>query len=156
MRGISILIFGLSCFNLFAQGNDAAKWKYEVTSVSNCEVELVFTATMEKGWHLYSQLHTINPLSFEFDPSVQYQKIGNVTEPTPHKEYDDLFQSDVFYFKESLIVFRQKIKLNTSVSAKATGKIYGQVCQYETGICMPLGIDFSFDLPICPYKGAST
>lgn len=143
---IGILFSGL----IHAQNENPITWEYTVNYLPNCEAELIFKARVEKGWHLYSQLHNGFPTSFEFTELSFIDFIGKVTEPTPHKEFDEVFQYDVYYFKESEITFTQKIKVRSFRSEKLTGKIYGQVCQYETGICMPLGIDFSFDLNKCP------
>lgn len=143
---IGVLISGI----IQAQNESPITWEYSVNYLPNCEAELVFKAKVNKGWHLYSQIHNGFPTSFEFSETSFVDFIGKVIEPTPHKEFDEVFQYDVYYFKESEITFRQKVRLKSNKPEILTGKIYGQVCQYETGICMPLGLDFTFDLNKCP------
>lgn len=143
-----LLVFLIPGF-AFTQNDNPIKWSYEVNYLSGCEAELIFKAKVDKGWHLYSQLHNGFPTSFEFTESSWVEFIGKVIEPTPHKEFDEVFQYDVYYFKESEITFRQKVKIKSFKDEKLSGKIYGQVCQYETGVCMPIGIDFVFDLKKC-------
>lgn len=147
--------FLLICFVIigvaYSQTTNPCKWEYKVNMLNNCEAEIVLTAKVDKGWHLYSQKHVNGlPLVFEFEPSTYFSRTGAVTEPESHKEYDDIFAYDVFYFKESEIIFKQKIKITSSKIVPIAGKITGQVCQYESGICMPLNIDFKVDSPACP------
>lgn len=135
----------------FSQTTNPIQWNYAVNILTNCDAEIVITAKMEKGWHLYSQKHVNGlPLKFEFKPSVFYTRIDGVIEPESHKEYDDVFAYDVFYFKESEVMFKQKIKINSTKPVSFSGDITGQVCQYESGICMPINLFFTFDGPGCP------
>ena len=41
--------------SLWAQQLDPVKWTYSVRETSATEAELVFTAKLDAGWHLYSQ-----------------------------------------------------------------------------------------------------
>lgn len=147
MKKIGILILSLA-FVIFshAQMADPVSWTYNFKKTTDCEGELTFTAKVESGWHLYSQKHNGLPLVFEFKTSGTFKKIGSVTEPTPHKEYDDIFKYDVYYFKESTVVFKQKIALNSNTPFKVTGSVSGQACTDGEGQCLPFNKDFSFDV----------
>ncbi len=126
-------------------------WDYKANVINGCEAELVITAKVDSGWHLYSQKYDPNPLFFEFKNSKEYANDGGVSEPTPVKEYDDLMGWDLYYFKESIVVFKQKIKIvpNGNKRVSITGTIMGQVCSYDSGVCMPLNHTFSFDIAGC-------
>lgn len=147
MKKIGLLILSLAFVVLsHAQMADPVQWSYTVKKTGDCEAELVFTAKVESGWHLYSQKHNGLPLVFEFKTSGSYKRIGSVVEPTPHKEYDEIFKYDVYYFKESTVVFKQKISLNSNTKFKITGSVGGQACTDGEGQCLPFGKDFSFEV----------
>jgi cytochrome c biogenesis protein CcdA len=147
MKKIGLLILSLA-FVIFsnAQTDDPVTWTFSFKKTTDCEGELTFTAKVETGWHLYSQKHNGLPLVFEFKTSGQFKKIGGVAEPTPHKEYDDVFKYDIYYFKESTVVFKQKITLNSNAPFKVTGTVSGQACTDGEGRCLPFGKDFSFSV----------
>ena len=108
-----ILSFFVAIISLsaMAQQLNPAKWQYQVVSTSADEAELHFTVTLENNWHIYSQ-HTdeMGPigLSFSFDKSADYTLIGNVNEPKPHEEYDELFKCTIRSFSGK-VLFKQKI-----------------------------------------------
>ena len=78
------VVLGVS---LWAQQLDPVKWAYRVDEVSPTEAELVFTAKLDDGWHLYSQYTDPNgpwAIVFEFTVGTEYQHVGKVREPKPH------------------------------------------------------------------------
>jgi len=148
MKKLGLLILSfvfLSVFKLSAQ-DDPVKWKYTVNKLSDCEVEVVFTATVEAHWHLYSQENPPYQTYFEFKKAGNYKLIGKTTEPTPVKENDE-YLGPIAYFKESVVVFKQKIAINSNDPFKITGEHGGQVCiTTEDGRCLPYNKSFSFDI----------
>jgi len=130
----------------FSQMFQPVKWKYTSKKISDCEAELTFTATVDFGWHLYSQKHVEgNPLIFDFKKSGSYKRVGGVSEPTPHKQYDEIMGYDLIYFKEPVVMFRQKITLNADQPFTITGIISGQAC-LDDGQCVPIQETFSFNV----------
>ena len=136
---------------VFAQLQDPVKWTYSVKDLSEVESELVFTAQLDEGWHLYSQYTDPNgPIAiyFEFAPSKDYKLVGKVQEPKPHEEFDEDFKCTVRSFSGK-VVFRQKIERLSSKDFKVTGTFGYQLC--NSGSCIaPDDRDFSFSV-----KGAS-
>ncbi len=129
-----------------AQNDDPVKWKYTVNKLSDCEVELVFTATIEKNWHLYSQENPPYQTYFEFKKAGNYKLVGKTTEPTPVKENDE-YLGPIAFFKESTVTFKQKIAINSNEPFKITGEHGGQVCiTTEDGRCLPYNKTFSFEI----------
>ena len=107
-----LLLCLLATFVMQAQQLDPVKWKYTVKETSATEAELVFTAKLDAGWHLYSQYTDPNgPLAIEFTfaESGDYARMGKVQEPKPHEEMDDIFNCVVKSFSGT-VVFRQKVK----------------------------------------------
>lgn len=132
----------------FAQLQDPVKWSFSVKDINETESELVFTGTLDNGWHIYSQFTDNNgPLgiSFQFTPSKDYKLIGKVSEsPKPHEEFDQDFNCTVRSFSGK-VVFRQKVKRLSSKDFKITGTFSYQAC--NNGSCIaPEDRDFSFDV----------
>ena len=144
---LSLCMLIIASTTLFAQQINPAKWKYEVKSISDNEAELQFTVSLENNWHIYSQHTDENGpigLSFNFDKTNDYTLVGNVAEPKPHEEFDEMFKCTVRSFSGT-VVFRQKIKINTSNDFKVTGIMSYQLC--NDGSCIaPEDIDFSFNV----------
>ena len=65
---ISFLLLSFVAYTLQAQIKDPVKFKTELTALSDTEAEVVFTATMDKGWHVYStDLGDGGPISATFN-----------------------------------------------------------------------------------------
>ncbi|WP_319589627.1 cytochrome c biogenesis protein CcdA [uncultured Draconibacterium sp.] len=125
---------------------EPVKWSFSQNKVSADEFELVFTATIEEGWHMYStDLPEGGPIktSFYFENVENAELIG---EPTPSKavieEFDNSFQMDLRWFEEE-VTFTQKVKVS------GTGTVSGYVefmsCDDET-CTPPMEGEFSFEL----------
>ncbi len=138
---IALLMLGVL---VQAQQIDPVKWKYSVKKTGDCTADLVFSATVDAGWHLYSQENPPNPTYFEFKKSGSFKLVGKTIEPTPHKEVDE-YLGPVAYFKSSTVTFTQKIQLNSNQSFKIVGELGGQACQ-DDGVCIPITVNFSFDI----------
>lgn len=146
MKKIATFFLLLSmAFAGFAQIMDPVKWNFSVRDLNETESELVFTAQLDNGWHLYSQHTDPNgPLAiyFEFNDSPDYKRIGGVNEPKPHEEMDDVFKCIVRSFSGK-VTFRQKIVRLTKKNFKVTGTFGYQLC--NDGSCIaPEDRDFSF------------
>ena len=131
--------------SLWAQQLDPVKWTYSVRETSATEAELVFTAKLDAGWHLYSQYTSPDgPLAivFTFAESGDYKRVGKVQEPKPHEEMDEIFKCMVKSFSGT-VVFRQKIKRVSDKDFTVNGTVAYQLC--NDGSCIaPEDHDFSF------------
>lgn len=142
---LAIFIIGLG--SLFAQVEEPVKFKYSTVKIDETHINLVFTATIDKDWHLYSQYMEFGgpkPLYFSFEESENYKIIDSVTEsPVPQIEYDDVFEINTQYFSGSA-VFTQKIETLTKEGFVIKGYIDGQAC--IEGSCIPVTADFAFGM----------
>ncbi|MFI5218206.1 MAG: protein-disulfide reductase DsbD family protein [Bacteroidia bacterium] len=117
-------------FTLPAQILNPAKWIFSVESKSTTEATLVFKVKLDEGWHMYSQFTPAGgplPMVFNFEPNKCFERIGKVTEPKPHEEFDSTFEVNVLIFHHEA-TFRQKIKLKEAADCEITGVIEYQVC----------------------------
>ncbi|MEM9391829.1 MAG: disulfide bond formation protein DsbD, partial [Bacteroidota bacterium] len=87
MRGvisvITFLIFLLSTFSVFGQVLEPSSWKHEVSKPEVAvgeEITLVFTATIDKDWYLYSSDFDpdCGPMvtTFTFNEDASYELVG--------------------------------------------------------------------------------
>ena len=140
-----------------AQMLDPLKWSYQAKDLSETETELVFTAKLDAGWHLYSQHTDPNGpigIAFTFDKSADYELVGDVREPKPHEAYDKDFGCTVRSF-DGTVVFRQKIKRKTDKPFTVKGSLYYQLC--NDGSCIaPDDVPFSIKVKAAAPKAADT
>ena len=146
MKKLILTLLGVVLgMGLWAQQLDPVKWTYSVKETSATEAELLFTAKLDAGWHLYSQYTDPNgPLAIEFNftDSKDFQRVGKVQEPKPHEEMDDIFQCVVKSFSGT-VTFRQKVKRLSDKDFTVKGTVSYQLC--NDGSCIaPEDHDFSF------------
>ena len=139
-----------------AQIQEPVKFKSELKTLVAGETEIVFTATIDKGWHVYStDLGEGGPISATFN----VEKISGATvvgklQPKGKEiaSYDKLFEMNVRYF-ESTAQFVQKLKL-TGGDYKIEGFLEFGACNDEN--CLPpTQVEFNFSGKAEAAKGAA-
>lgn len=136
------VILTFTGFNLAAQKNNLhCSWTFSTKKISDCEYELIFKASIENTYHLYSQIADPSgegplPTEFMFDKSANYELVGKTIEPTPLSKAEPAFDGLVVRYFEHEAIFRQKIKVKSNQKFKVTGAIGGMVC--NDGGCVPL------------------
>lgn len=128
-----------------AQIQEPVVFKSELKQVSGSEVEIVFTATIENGWHVYStDLGEDGPTSATFNVdklsgaklSGKLKAVGNEI-----SAFDNMFGMNVRYFENSG-KFVQKLKL-TGGDYEITGYLNYGACNDES--CLPPSdVEFSY------------
>jgi len=143
-----LLISMLTISVAFSQILEPVKWKASVEKTSDKEALLVMTATIDKGWHLYSQfIPDGGPIktTFVFEPSTNYKTIGGVSEGKAIEYFDKNFEMQLKYFGDKA-VFKQKISLNAAAAFTINGSVEFMVCDDEK--CLPPElINLKFDIP---------
>ncbi|UMB60833.1 protein-disulfide reductase DsbD N-terminal domain-containing protein [Lutibacter sp. A80] len=132
---------------MFSQIYTPVKWSTSVENISETEYNLVLKATIENGWHLYSQnVPEDGPIatSFEFEESDDYILIGKVSEEKGHTVDDPIFNMKIKYFN-SKAVFKQRIKTSSKTDFKVLGEIEFMVCN-DTSCLPPTYEDFTFTI----------
>jgi thiol:disulfide interchange protein DsbD len=143
---ITILILTIS-FGTIAQIQDPIKWTTSVEKKSDTEYILIAQATLEKGWHLYSQNVPENgPIatSFIFDETKgSFKKVGKTLEEEGFTVDDKVFEMKIKYF-EDIAVFKQKIKV-LSDKKPVYATVEFMVCD-DTQCLAPTEIELAFNL----------
>ncbi|MFC2110725.1 protein-disulfide reductase DsbD family protein [Bacteroidota bacterium] len=151
---ILILALAISTFS-YSQIEDPVKWSTSVEKVSETEYKLISKASIEAGWHLYSQtVPEDGPISTTFtydDANGAFKIIGNTSEEEGHIVDDPVFQMKIKYF-ENRAIFEQKIEV---LGDKTTieGFVEFMVCDDEK--CLPpTEVDLVFNISDKPQEVA--
>jgi len=132
------LLFSLIIFHFSqAQILSPVKWSWKAEQLKDDEYNLVFTANIDKGWHLYSQFIGEGgpvPTSFVFEKNSDVQIVGKVAEAGNKvtEGMDDMFGINVKKFDER-VVFTQKVKVLKNTTLK--GSVEYMVC--DDSRCLP-------------------
>lgn len=130
---------------MLAQIQEPIKFKTELAKLSDTEAELVFQATIDEGWHLYStELPEDGPVSATLNIE-QMEGVDLVGKLTPRgkiiEHYDAMFEMNLRYFEHEG-AFVQKLKFkggNYSIS----GYLNYAACNDQN--CLPpTDVEFAF------------
>ena len=131
MKKILSLFFIFLAFLGQAQILTPVKWKTSIEKVSDSEVVLIFDATIEKDWHMFSQ-HSPEggslPTVFEFKNQDNYKLVGETTESPYKKVYSDIFEVDEYMFEDTA-QFKQTVQISKSDLKNIEVYVEYQVCK---------------------------
>lgn len=144
------LFFGLLIVQsaAYAQIKNPVKWDMSYNQVSAQEFDLVFTATINSGWYVYSQFLDDGgpiPTSFSFEAGDHYQLVGKAKESSTHKKegHDPIFDMKVVKYAQK-VSFTQRVKAS-DLKKPIVGYLTFMTCDDEQ--CLPpTDVDYSFEL----------
>ncbi|WDF55836.1 protein-disulfide reductase DsbD domain-containing protein [Mucilaginibacter sp. KACC 22063] len=134
-----IILMLLVCAAGFVRGQilTPVHWSYAAKRLNDKEAVIFIKATMDKGWHVYSQtLQKGGPVktTITFEPSKKFQLNGKTEEPAPVTKFEKVFNMEISYFADE-VIFQQKIKLKTNGPVTVKGNIHYMTCNDEK--CLP-------------------
>lgn len=148
---LSCLLAVLALLPAIAQIQDPVQFKTELKTISDTEAQIVFTGSIDAGWHVYStDLPSGGPISATFnvekiegaEPDGKLMPQGKEIE-----NFDKVFEMKLRYF-ENTAKFVQKLKI-TGATYRIEGYMEYGACNDEN--CLPpTEVPFSFS-----GKGAS-
>ena len=136
---ISTIVLSLIVLMAQAQILTPVTWEIRLDDKNGAtEKEIIFTATCEKGWHLYDMnLPEGGPVStsFTFETLTGAKLIG---EPTPSVKpttvYDEQFAMDLRWYAGS-VSFTQKFQVTDAKKFKMEGEVeFMAVSIYHSGV----------------------
>lgn len=136
----------VSAMGAFAQLENPVTWSYVAKKTSKTEATVYIKATIDEGWHIYSQnTKPGGPTKtvFTFAPSKDFSLIGKTMEPKPVTEYEKAFKMNVSYFANE-VIFQQKVKLNRGTTV-VKGTVEFGVCNDKQ--CLPPS-EVAFSVPV--------
>ncbi|WP_244266715.1 protein-disulfide reductase DsbD family protein [Winogradskyella sediminis] len=141
------LLAFLMSFTINSQVFDPVKWETKVEKISETEYNLVSIATIDSGWHLYSQNVPEGgpiPTGFSFLENDNFELINETTESDGHTVNDPVFQMRIKFF-ENKAEFSQRIKVLNKELSLVEGEVEFMVCDDEK--CLPpTYVDLKFKL----------
>ena len=131
MKKLLTILIGLTAvLTAAAQMQDPIHFRSELKRISDTEAELLFQATIDAGWHVYSTgLGNNGPISatFHADRMEGAQTVGALKARGKEvKQFDKMFGMEVRYFEQA-VTFVQKIRF--------TQPQYDISCYIEYGAC---------------------
>lgn len=149
----------LGVFMGFGQAMDPTNWTSSQKKTGDNEYELVFKATLEPGWKIFS----VNTPKGGSNPTVLVieqagkgvELIGSPVENEPTKKYSDVFKVEEWYFTDTYTL-TQKIKVTDPALANVNATVEFQVCEES---CINLERSFDFKLegrPTAELKAADS
>ena len=144
------LLLNICCLILFsvnAQVFEPVTWETSIEKISDTQYDLITTASIDAGWHLYSQKkYEGGPIStsFNYTENESYKLIGNTVEEEGKTVDDPVFQMKIKFF-ENQAEFRQRIEVLNQELLKVKGEVEFMVCDDKR--CLPPNfIDLVFQL----------
>jgi len=150
---VYILFFSFSSI-VYAQTETPVTWSSSFEKINETEYDLILTATIIPGWHLYSQ-HTEEggslPIIIRKGAETEdFKLLGKAIESDTIKKYSPVFEVYESYF-ENKAILKQRIAVNTASVNEVSLNLTGQVCKEVNGVCIQIDEDFTFTL-----KGKAT
>lgn len=144
------LLFTLLAFAGNSQILKPATWQYSLSKPKvevGQTVDLIFEATIEDNWYLYSSDFDPNlgPIvtTFTFEKNKDYALIGKIKPIGAKKKYDDIWGGEYTYFKQKGL-FKQTVKI-LKAGATIKGTYDYQVCTETDGRCVGGNGEFTFE-----------
>ncbi len=148
MRKITLALF-LFVLAIAAKSQvvEPVTWSFSQNKISETEYDLLFTAKIDEGWHLYgTELPDGGPIqtSFYFENLDNAELSGEIkADKEVIEKFDPSFQLDVTYYEKE-VTFTQRIKV-TGGSGTVSGYVEFMSCNDET-CTPPMDQEFSFKL----------
>jgi DsbC/DsbD-like thiol-disulfide interchange protein len=138
LLGVFVLAFFLSTDKAVAQ--NPVSWTFSAKKIADQTYELHMTATIQSGWHLYSQKQpgnaVANPTAFTLNSNPLITFEGKIKEDGKMEKYLDT-QLDIGANQYAgKVDFVQVVKLKTDkTKTNIAGKVEFQTCNEEK--CLP-------------------
>lgn len=138
MRKISFSILLSIPFISFAQVQDPVSWAFSSKKISTGKYEVHLTATIQSGWHTYSQTTPDGgpvPTDIKFNKNPLVTMDGSVKEVGKMEQHNEpLFGVDVKQFSNK-VDFVQSVSIKGNANTSVTGSVEYMVCNDRE--CLP-------------------
>lgn len=137
-KSLFLLLFTfIGIVSLSAQIINPVNWEKSIKMTGESSGEVIFTATIENGWHMYGlelPADGPQPTTVRWEELEGVKLIGEITPSRPaHEEFDAVMNIQLGWWEKD-ITLTQKFEL-TEKAYKITGDIKYMVCSNET--CQP-------------------
>ena len=122
-----------------AMAQNPVSWTFTSKKTGDKEYELRMTATIQPGWHLYSQSQPddaiAQPTTFNFNSNPLLNFEGKVKELGKLEKYKDEKLDISANQYSNKVDFVQKVKIKGKAKTNVTGKLEYQTCDDKK--CLP-------------------
>ncbi len=148
MKKLILIITFFAVGIIAAQVKKPVKWTSKTEKISETEFNLVMNATIERGWHMYSQFTPNDgplPIVLNFkNQKGNFELVGKAKETPYQKQFNKDFGVDEYFFEDKATL-TQKVKITNPKITKIDVNIDFQACQ---NACVNDNKDLSFVIPI--------
>jgi thiol:disulfide interchange protein DsbD len=128
-KKVLLLLTLFLTLNSFSQILDPVDWSTSVEKISETKYKLITKASIDKGWHLYSQNVPDGgpiPTQFTYEDDGTFTLDGKTKEEEGETVDDPVFGMRIKYFSDRA-VFEQIIEV-TDKTTRISGTVYFMVC----------------------------
>ena len=139
-----VLIALLFTLSSFSQILDPVEWSTSVEKVSENQYKLITKASIDRGWHLYSQTVPDGgpiPTQFKYTEDGTFTLDGKTKEEAGETVNDPVFEMKIKFFNDSA-TFEQLVDV-TDKTTNINGSVYFMVCN-DTQCSAPTEVDLEF------------
>jgi hypothetical protein len=135
---VSLILVVLLTSQAFGQVKNPVKWSFAVKKIDQVSYEVSLTATVDPGWHVYSQTTpdggpSATVISFTQNPLIvldgPVKEVGKL-----EQKYEELFGVNVKQFSNK-VTFVQTVKLKGKAKTAINGTIEFMSCNNKE--CLP-------------------
>lgn len=135
-----LIISTLFVFSVVAlKAQNPVQWKWSAQKISDKEYEVKLTATIQNGWHLYSQSQPEDaialPTEIVFNKNPLLELKDKVKENGKMEKYKDKTLDVEAWQYSGKVEFVQRFKMKTNAKTAMNGTVEYQVCTDEK--CLP-------------------
>ena len=151
MRTLLLLLVGIH-FHLYAltqvQETSPVSWSFTAKKIADKTFELHFTASIDEGWHTYSQSSpkdgpTPTKISFSKNPLITFsgkiKEIGKL-----ENKYEDVFDVVVKQYADK-VDFVQVVRLKADAKTNLSGTLTFMTCNDEQCL-LPKDVPFNIQI----------
>lgn len=139
MKKIAFILVSLFTAGIASAQLNPVSWSFTSKKISDGVYEVQITATIEEGWHVYSQNQPkdaiAQPTNFTFNKNPLLDLDGKVKEIGKMEKYTDKDLGISANQYSDKVIFVQKVKLKGKAKTNVTGKLVYQTCNDEK--CLP-------------------
>lgn len=129
----------LFLFSLMAYSQSPVNWSYTQKKIGDKVYEIHLTATIEKGWHIYSQQQSKDaialPTSIKFNTNPLVSFKGKIDEKGKLETVKNEVMESESSMYENEVDFVQLVNLKANVKTNVAGEIEFMACTNER--CLP-------------------
>lgn len=135
-------------FSAYANSSEVVHWTFKAQKLTNQQYKIIYTATIDKGWHIYSQNPGEGPVPTKIvlqkNPLIKLKsqsakELGHLI-----KHFDQGFGKELRYYEQKLVL-EQIVELRGKVKTRLQGLVEFMVCD-DSRCLPPKKVNFTLDL----------